>query len=56
MKKVLMVFLGLVLLTQAVRLWERGHVTACVKRNVPAGTHHSHPGGGLSVGPTIMIA
>jgi len=58
MKKVLLVFVGLVLLAQAVRLWERGQDAACVRRNVPAGIHRPHPGngGGVNSGPKVMVA
>jgi hypothetical protein len=46
MKKVLLIFLGLVLLFQGFKIWERGHRPASSSGHVPARTHHSHPGHG----------
>jgi len=46
MKKVLLVFLGLVVLLQVFKIWERERSPASVNRHVPARTYHAHPGHG----------
>jgi len=46
MKKVLMAFLGLVLLSQVIKLWEHEHQAASIKPPVPPGIYQSHPGHG----------
>ncbi len=42
MKKVIMVFLGLVLLSQVCKVYERRH-EASVRRNLPVRVHPAHP-------------
>jgi hypothetical protein len=56
MRKVLLIFLGLVLLAQSYKIWERGHHAACVKRSSPTGVHSAHPQGGNIPSPKVMLA
>jgi hypothetical protein len=56
MKKVLVVFLALVLLSQAVKFWARGHEAASLNRHSPIKLH-KHPDNGSNPGKaSVLIA
>ena len=58
MKKVLLVFLGLALLAQGVKLCERGYDARSARRNSPPVIHpqHREPGSTHEAGPKVMLA
>jgi len=51
MKKVLLGFVGLVLLSQILKLWAHEHQAASVRQPAPPGIYKPHPGTGS--GPAI---